>query len=121
MKRLLVLFSCIPLFIGCAHIAVSQAQKKMKKTFDSLMGCLEEEIVVRVGVPQNIQHIGNLKVYQYHHSYGTRTNAYANAAAYANPYSVSAFGNSSAWESYDEAEVVFRDGRAISWKGYVQR
>lgn len=114
-SKILLLLCCLPLLAGCAHIAVAQAQKEMQSTLDSLMGCSEEEVIILLGVPQNIQNIGELKVYQYRQSYGTRTNAYANAIGTAT------IGNANVWESYDTAEIVFKDGCAISWKGYVQR
>jgi hypothetical protein len=119
MKMLLyILMLSLSLCAGCtspAVLAVQKAQKEMQSTFDGAMGYSEEEVVMKLGPPQNIQNIGELKVYHYYQSYGMRSNAYASAI------SSSAIGVGNAWESYDKADVVFKDGRAVSWKGYVQR
>lgn len=74
---------------------------------------------MRLGTPQNIQNIGEFKIYNYYQTYGMRSNAYANA--YAGAFNANAFGGGNTWESYDKADIIFKNGRAISWKGYVQR
>lgn len=114
-NKILILLLCLPLLTGCAQIAVKKAQEQMTITFDSLMGRTEEGVILSVGAPQTIDNIGELKIYHYFQSYGMRTNAYANAQ------NGSAFSAGNDWESYDKVDVIFKDGQAISWKGYVQR
>lgn len=114
-NKILALLLYLPLLTGCAQIAVKNAQEQMTIKFDSLMGNAEENVILSVGAPQSIDNIGELKIYHYFQSYGMRTNAFANAQ------NGSAFGAGNAWESYDKVDVIFKNGKAISWKGYVQR
>lgn len=51
----------------------------------------------------------------YYQSYGIPSNGFASALSY------NAFASGNAWEAYDKADVIFKEGRAASWKGYVQR
>jgi hypothetical protein len=116
--KIIGLLSILSLFLfitGCQSMAVSKAQNQMQTTFEPLMGHSEEDVVMQLGAPSNVQHLGELTVYHYYQSYGVRSKAYANTA-----YS-SGYGHSKSWESYDQAEIVFKDGRAVKWKGYVQR
>ena len=109
LTKLILLF--IFLLPGCTHMMVNKALKEMRTTFDSVMGLSTEEIIIKLGAPQQIDHIGNLQIYHYYKDYGSRTNIFANQG----------YGAGRSWQSYDKAEITFKNDRAISWKGYVQR
>lgn len=116
MKKLLLVL-LIPVLLtltGCVSWQVKKAQERMNVTFNALIGSTEEDVVLKVGMPQNIQTVGELKVYSYHKSYGTRSDSYTN-------FYNGAYGSSSIWESYDKVDVMFKNGRVVSWKGDVQR
>lgn len=98
-----MLVSLTFLFSGCANIAAKRGINQLEETCNKLLGCSEEQVIIQLGVPKSIQEIGELKSFKFKQSFGLRTNAYG------------------AWESYDDVEIIFKEGRAISWKGYVQR
>ena len=102
---------CLSFLPGCAWLAVREAKARMQTTLDSLMGLTEADVVIKLGAPNGVQNVGGLIVYHYYQSYGMRTNIYANGLC----------GASNVWESYDQFDIMFKDGRAVSWKGYVQR
>jgi hypothetical protein len=110
MKKLFIAVFCAFLFVGCAT-QQEKAYKRIQCTCESLMGCSEEEVALELGAPQNIQNIGDLTVYQYYKSYGSRS--------YVNAYSLC--GEIHTWESYDKIEIFFRDGCVINWKCSVKR
>ncbi len=112
MKKLLILL--IPILFtlaGCAAIQVKRAQERIEAVCNSLMGKSEQEVIVSLGTPSKIEYIGGLTVYHYYESYGTRSNIYANYT----------FGNIQTWEAFDKFDLVFQNGRAISWKSNVRR
>lgn len=113
----LFLFAVIGLFLGgCRELQVSQAKEQMQTTYDSVMGLREDDVIARLGAPQDVKQITeHIKVFYYNQSYGTRSNAYANANRFG------AYGSGQSWEAYDQAQVIIKDGVADSWKGYVQR
>lgn len=110
MKRKFFLIVCLllcSLLGSCAMIVTRQAQEQMNNICNGLMGLTEEEVIISLGSPQKIEDIGKVRVFHYYRSYGTRLNAYSYALK--------------TWEAYDQSEIVFKDGIAISWKGFVQR
>lgn len=112
MKRLL--FLLIPILLtltGCAAIQVKKAQERIESVCNSLMGKTEQEVIVALGAPQKFENISGLTVYHYYKSYGTCSNIYTNYT----------FGNVQSWEAFDKFDLVFKNGRAISWTSDVQR
>jgi hypothetical protein len=105
---------------GCAARQERAAKKRIQTTCDSLIGCSEEKVVLCLGTPQTIQNIGKLKIYQYHKSYGTRTNKHGYASD--SGYGLWGFGTADkTWEAYDKIEIFFKDGKVTSWKNSVKR
>jgi len=114
-NKIFLLILCLPLLVGCAAKQEKKARRQIQATCESLMGCSEEEVALEFGVPQKVQEIGKLKVYQYYKSYGTRENA----TAYGDwSYGI---GSKIAWEAYDKIEIFFRNGHVTSWKSSVKR
>lgn len=112
MKKLLIILIPILLTLtGCAAIQVKRAQERIETVCNSLMGRTEQEVIVAIGAPQNIENISGLTVYHYYQSYGTRSNIYTDYT----------FGNLQTWESFDKFDLVFKNGRAISWTSNVRR
>lgn len=112
MKRFL--FLLIPILLtltGCAAIQVKQAKERIELVCNSLMGRTEQEVIMKLGAPQNIEHISGLTIYHYYESYGTRSNVYAD----------SYFGNAQTWEAYDKFDLVFKNGQAVTWTYNVRR
>ena len=114
--KLLLLLLC-PLFLpGCGPFIQERiAKRKMSHTLDNLMGHTEQEVVIELGAPQEIKEIAGLTVYKYYKSYGTRT------AVSTDEMNTFTHGTKKVFESYDKFEVMFKNGRAINWKGSVQR
>lgn len=112
----IVLIIAIIFLTGCATMQVNKAKKQLDAKLNPLLGRTKEDVVLAVGAPNSIDTIGEIEVYHYYQSYGTR----ANAAAYSpNKYSAAARGQS--WEAYDKFNIYFKNGIAIKWDGYVQR
>lgn len=109
--KLVLLLKIIIFLPNCRQIAVYTASKEMKTTFDSVMGCTTEEVIIKLGAPQKIDNIGNLQIYHYYKNYGTSSNVFV----------YDRYGTGSVWQSYDQVEITFKNDRAISWKGCVQR
>jgi len=108
---LLIVFSVIML-PGCGTFIQEQhAKRKMGRTLDNLMGQTEEAVIIALGSPKKIENIAGLTVYHYYKSYGTRSNVYIGDY----------YGAQDVWETYDRFEIIFKDGRAINWKGSVKR
>lgn len=99
-----ILICLILALTGCSQVAINQAQKKMNETYEPLIGCTEEEAVIKIGAPLSIKKIDDLTIYQYHQIHGFSQK----------------FGGDLGIDQ-DQAEIVFKNGRAISWKGSVQR
>lgn len=113
---LIVLIVAIIILTGCATMRVNSAKKQLDAKLNPLLGRTKEDVILAVGAPLSVDRIGEIEVYHYYQSYGTR----ANAAAYSpNKYSTTASGQS--WEAYDKFNIYFKNGIAIKWDGYVQR
>jgi hypothetical protein len=82
------------------------------------MDCTEEEVVLRLGAPQSIQNIDELKIYKYHQSLGTCKTSCASSS-----FSDALAGTreEKTWETYDNIEVFFKNGYVINWKCSVKR
>lgn len=112
--KFLLSFCCLSLLVSCSHKFSStekaeiKAEEEMKETYEGIMGCTEEEVVLRLGAPKEIQYIGELKIYKYRKIY----------EEVAKPQFMGGFEFKSV---YDYAEILFKDGRAFSWKGEVKR
>ena len=115
-KIFLLLFS-LPLLAGCVH-QEERARRRLESTCRTLMECTEEEVALRLGAPQSIQNIGNLKVYKYHQSYGTCKTSCASSSFYD---AFSGTREEKSWETYDNIEVFFKNGYVINWKCSVKR
>jgi hypothetical protein len=100
---------------GCTSMQVSQRQNELKAKMDPLLGKSKEEVVLALGVPQEVVTVGGLEVLKYYQSYGMRTQA----AVAPNPYLVS--GSARSWEAYDTINAYFQNGVMVKWDGYVQR
>jgi len=101
----------------CKHHYMTETQRAeswMEYTFNNLIGLSEEEVIVKLGAPQKIDKIDNLKIYHYYKSYGFRTRVAVH------PYRHRVYGNRT-WETYDQAQIIFKKGIAIGWNGNVQR
>ena len=94
---------------------VKKAQICMENTYNKVIGLTEEEVVIILGAPQKIEEIGSLRIYRYYQSYGVRSKAFSDTMW----SGVSE--TTKTWESYDQAQVIFKDGIAIEWKGNVER
>lgn len=103
-KNIAILISSILVLGGCSQVAITQAQKEMNETYEPLMGCTEEEVIVKVGAPASIQRIDGLTIYKYQKIHGFSGN-------FSGGFDI----------AQDKAEIVFKNGRATSWKGQVQR
>ena len=119
MKIKILLLLSLPLFFGCAEQQERAAKKQIERTCDSLVGCSEEEVLICLGVPQKIRKIAGLKVYQYHKSYGTRSNK--NGYVTGSYSGLLGCGEEKTWETYDNIDIFFRDGYVTSWKCSVKR
>jgi hypothetical protein len=95
--------------------AVKKAQICMETTYNKVIGLTEEDVVIILGAPQKIEEIGSLRIYHYYQSYGVRSNAFSDDGW----RGVSK--TTETWESYDKVQVIFKDGKAIEWKGNVER
>ncbi len=112
---LLCLFASLSLMFGCAQMAARKAVNELNAHMERLSGWTEEEVVLALGVPQNIHTIGSLKIYQYHDSLGQRSNGYFNTLGYG------VVGNSHTWEAYDRVDITFKNGRVSTWRCWAQR
>lgn len=107
-------------FTACRQMMVDDRIGELKPVLDSYMGHTEEEVVLGLGAPLDIQNAGGIKIFHYHKSFGVRSNAYANAQP--NYYGgATAYGGGQSWESFDDYRIYFKDGLAVKWDGYVQR
>lgn len=113
-KLLIILFPVLLTLVGCAAWQVKKAKERIATSCESLMGHSEEDVIIKLGAPQEIKKVGDLTIYHYYKSYGTCTTTNLNG-----DYFVTA--NTSTWESYDKFEIVFKNGHALSWKSSVQR
>jgi hypothetical protein len=115
-KYLLLLF--LPLLVGCAAQQERAAQKSIQQACNKLIGATEEDVALELGVPQHIQNIGKLRVYQYFQSYGTHSSKGNTEWSLSN---LSGYCEERRWEAYDKIEVFFRDGHVVQWKSFVKR
>lgn len=89
---------------GCSQVSITQAQKEMNATYEPLIGCSEAEVIMEIGAPASIDRIDDLTIYKYHKIYGF-------SSKFGGGFDI----------AQDKAEIVFKNGRAISWRGTVQR
>lgn len=118
-NKFFLLLLCLPLLAGCAAQQERSAKKRIQSSCDRLMGCTEEEVVLTLGSPQKIDKIGELKIYQYHNSYGTRSNRRGYVTGLC--YGICGVGKEKIWEAFDKIEIFFKNGYATSWKSSVKR
>lgn len=118
MKKFLILslVGSLLLIGGCSHLALKRGLEEMSATFNPILGETEESVILTIGVPISVEDYGKLKVYRYYKSFGQRSNDFLNAFGGSAQYQTT-----QTWEAYDTVDIVFKDGKAISWKGYVQR
>ena len=114
MKKALIIILTIAC-TGCAVITVLHTRKKIAERIDPLMGETKKEVVLAIGAPETCEFIDEIEVCRWRRSYGQRGGAYAAGR----PGAAAASGSS--WESYDEINIYFIDGKAVKWDGYVQR
>lgn len=111
-KMIFPLFLTLVLLPGCgAFIQEQRAKRKMSRTLDSVIGQTEEAVIIQLGSPKKVEHLAGLTIYHYYKSYGTRSSVYVGES----------YGAKDVWETYDQFEIIFKDGRAINWKGSVKR
>lgn len=122
--RILVLVSTsIILFVfilsGCAQMQANSRLEEYKKVYDPLIGvATKESIIQSIGLPTRKQIVGNVEVWEYYQSFGTRGRAYAYS-----PYnSGSAFATGRSHEVYDRVTLTFdSNGILQNANFYVQR
>ncbi len=125
-NRVFLLLLCLPFLAGCAAKQERAATKKITAACERLIGHTEEDVVLQLGVPEKIQTIGDLKIYQYHKSYGERTEAsgyMSGPTYYGHGFWGSGYGSGyeKSWEAYDKIEIFFKHGRVIKWNCSVKR
>lgn len=107
-KSFVFLLSLPLLFVGCGR-QEQNAYKVMKEKFDQIIGCTEEQVLSRIGAPQNILTTGDIKIYQYKKQLGQK--ARFQLFTFEQEYKA----------IYDETDVIFKNGRVIEWKGSARR
>jgi len=110
-----VCFLCASLLIGCAHMQVQQRKNELERLLNPLIGKSKEEVVMAIGIPTNTRYLGDLEVYQYFQSYGTRGNVWISPSEYVTT------GGARTWESYDKINIYIKEGLMVKWDGYIQR
>lgn len=108
MKFIFILFIVI---LGCAssQSQASDRDAKMatyKEKYEPLMGQTEEQIVLSKGAPKSIQQAGSIKIFIYHVSHGFVSET-KNGWDFKD--------HTTSYESFDEARIYFRDGKAFKW------
>ena len=123
MRGLVLISTSIIIFVlilsGCAQMQANSRLQEYKEIFNPLIGvATKEQIVQRMGLPTRKQSVGNVEVWEYHQSFGTRGRAYAYS-----PYnSGSAFATGSSHEVYDRVTLTFdSNGILQNANFYVQR
>ncbi len=112
----LMLLISIP-FSGCAQIQANNRAQEYKDLIEPGIGSATKEQVVQLwGLPTRKLNVGDLEVWEYHLSFGTRGGAYTSY----NRYSAASFGRSH--EVYDQVTLTFNSSDIlIAYKVYVQR
>ena len=114
-KSFVICLICASFLIGCAHMMVQQRKSELERLMNPLLGKSKEDVVLAIGVPTKTQYIGNLEVYQYYQSYGSRGNVWISPNEYLST------GGARTWEAYDKINIYFKDDVMVKWDGYVQR
>ena len=114
-KCFFILLFVITILTGCAHMQVQQRKSELESMLNPLLGKSKEDVVLAIGVPTNTQRIGDLEVYQYYQSYGTRGNVWVSPNEYI------ATAGARTWEAYDKVNIYLKDGIMVKWDGYIQR
>ncbi len=114
-KTFIILLFVVTTLVGCARIQVQQRKSELKSMLNPLLGKSKEDVVLAIGVPTHTQWIGDLEVYQYYQSYGTRGNMWVAP----NKYFSTA--NAGTWKAYDKINIYFKNGIMVKWDAYVQR
>lgn len=117
MKKIIcTLFIFIYLLMNCCtYWAVSSRQKEIENMVNPLLGKTSEEVIIILGVPTNIKEIGELTIYEYYRSYGTRSNIWVSPTEY------TVYGGNKKWEAYDIINLYFKEDIMVKWDAYVQR
>ncbi len=111
-KMILPILLSLVILPGCgAFIQEQHAKRKMSHTLDNLMGQTEEAVIIQLGSPNKVEQLAGLTIYHYYKSYGTRSSVYVGEM----------YGQKDVWETYDQFEIIFKDGHVINWKGSVKR
>ena len=112
-----ILWAFATMFSGCAQIQANNRAQEYKALIEPGLGTATREQVVQLwGLPTRKSNIGNLEIWEYHLSFGTRGGAYTSY----NQYSASSFARSH--EVYDQVTFTFNSsGILIAYKVYVQR
>lgn len=84
-------------------------QEAYRNAYDPLMGMTEEDIIMQKGPPTRVYENGAVRILIYHKTHEVRSSS----SVFANSYG--AAGSGSAWESFDEARIFIKDGKAIKW------
>ena len=115
--RILIATILVALLAGCAQIQANNRAQEYKAKIEPGLGTATREQVVQLwGLPTRKLNIGDLEIWEYHFSFGTRGGAYTSY----NRYSASSFGRS--YEVYDQVTFTFNSsGILTSYKVYVQR
>ena len=123
MRGLVLISTSIIIFVlilsGCAQMQAHSRLQEYKEAYGPLIGvATKEQIVQSIGLPTRKQIVGNVEVWEYHHSFGARGGAYAYS-----PYnSGSAFATGSSHEVYDRVTLTFdSNGILQNANFYVQR
>lgn len=103
------------LLAGCAGHAVNSRLRALDAELTPLVGQPKSVLLMKYGPPGFTHTEGEVEVWQYHFSYGTKTRYPKNL------WTGEYLGTANTWERYDDITLFFVNDTLTQYKTYVQR